>query len=63
MATSEARKRANAKWDKQNMTIIAAKVRNEVKEAFRAACEQNGTTMNAVLLEAMRSYIEQHKPD
>ena len=63
MATSEARKRANAKWDKQNMTTIAARVRRDEREAFRELCEKNGTNINAVLLEAMRSYIEQHKPD
>lgn len=57
MPVSEKKKASNYKWNKQNMTIVAVSVRNEVKEQFKVSCEQNGTTMNAVLLNALRDYI------
>ena len=46
---TEARKRANAKWDKENMTIIGCKVKKDYAARFRAACVAAGTTPNAVL--------------
>lgn len=58
MAVSEKKKASNAKWDKQNMTIIGVTVRNTLKEEFRTVCEQNGTTMNAVLLKALHDYMD-----
>lgn len=57
MAVSEKKKASNRSWDKQNMTIIGVTVRNTLKEEFRAVCEQNGTTMNAVLLKALHDYM------
>ena len=57
---TEAQKKATRKWKQNNMTVIAVHMRNEAKEQFRSVCEQNGTTMNAVLLAAMRSYLAQH---
>lgn len=35
---TEARKRANAKWDKENMVVLACKVKRETAEQFKAAC-------------------------
>lgn len=57
MAVSEKKKASNAKWDKENMTLVSVKVRNTLKEQFRTACEDNGTTMNAVLLKALHDYM------
>lgn len=57
MAVSEKKRAANARWDKENMTLVSVKVRNTLKEEFRAVCEQNGTTMNAVLLKALHDYM------
>lgn len=60
MAKTDAQKRARDKWNRANTAAIAVSVRNEVKEQFRAACERNGTTMNAVLIEAITAYLEKH---
>lgn len=49
---TEARKRANAKWDKENMVVLACKVKRETAEQFKAACAAQGTTSNAVLQQA-----------
>lgn len=56
---TEARKRANAKWDKENMVVLACKVKRETAEQFKAACAAHGTTSNAVLQQAVKAYLEQ----
>ena len=58
--TSESQKRANAKLDKENMTVLACKVRKEVADKFKAACAAEDTTSNAVLQQAVRDYIDAH---
>lgn len=60
MAKTDAQKRARDKWNRANTAPIAVSVRTEVKEQFRAACERNGTTMNAVLFAAIMEYLEKH---
>lgn len=57
---TEARKRANAKWDKENMVVLACKVKRETAEQFKAACAAQGTTSNAVLQQAVKAYLEEH---
>lgn len=60
MAVSEKKKKSNAKWDKENMTVLACKVRREVADKFKAACKSEDTTSNAVLQQAVNAYIEAH---
>ena len=55
-----ARKRANAKWDKENMVVLACKVKRETAEQFKAACAAQGATSNAVLQQAVKAYLEEH---
>lgn len=62
MAVSDARKKANAKWDKENMTIIGCKVRKDYAARFRAACAAAGTTPNAVLKQAADAFMEGQEP-
>ena len=57
---TEARKRANAKWDKENMTILGCKVKKEYAAKFRAACAAQGTTPNAVLKQAADDFMREH---
>lgn len=58
MAVSEARKKANAKWDSQNMTILGCRVRKDYAARFREACAAAGTTPNAVLKQAADDFME-----
>ena len=60
MGISEKKKKSNAKWDKENMTVLACKVRTEVADKFKAACAAEVTTSNAVLQQAVRDYIDAH---
>ena len=56
---TEARKRANAKWDKENMVVLACKVNRETAEQFKAACAAQGTTSNAVLQQAVKAFLDE----
>lgn len=49
VATSEARKRANAKWDKANRKNIACGVSLEQYEKFRQYAEQRGKTVTGMV--------------
>lgn len=51
MTLSEARKRANAKWDGENMTTLGCKVKKDQAEKFKAYCADQGKTANNVLKE------------
>lgn len=63
MATlSESRKKANAKWDKDNMTIVACKVRKDYAERIKAAAARNGETVNAIIKRSLDAYLEEHDP-
>lgn len=58
MPVSESKRRANAKWDAENMTVIGCKVRKDVADKFKAECKRRGTTVNAVFLSAMRDFMK-----
>ena len=58
---TEAKKRNNAKWDKENMMILACKVRKEYAEKVKAAAEANGETVNAIIKRSLDEYLENNK--
>lgn len=60
---SDSQKKASAKWDKENMTVLACKVKRETAEQFKAACAANDTTSNAVLQQAVRNYLDKSSLD
>lgn len=49
MAVSKAKRAANNKWDADNMTIVACKIKKTDAEDFKAYAAENGTTPNALL--------------
>ena len=51
MPVSEAKKKANAKWDNENMATIACKMKKNQAERFKSYCIAQGKTSNAVLRE------------
>lgn len=61
MPLSEARKAANAKWDKENMSTLACKVKKEEAAAFKEHCASQGKTSNTVLKEFVLETIERDK--
>ena len=56
---TEAQKKASAKWDKENMVVLACKVKRETAEQFKAACAAQGTTSNAVLQQAVKAFLDE----
>lgn len=57
MAVSDAKKKANAKWDSENMATLACKVKKDHADKFKAYCSEIGKTSNAVLREYVLSCI------
>ena len=55
---SNAKREANVRWDKENMTILGCRVTRAKAEKFKAACCEMGTTPNAVLLKTVDEVIE-----
>jgi len=53
MAVSRAKRASNNKWDKENMKLVACKIKKEDAEAFKQYADDNDTTPNALL----RTYI------
>lgn len=56
MAITDAKRRANKKWDAGNMAYQTVKVKKTLLEDFKSACAQNGDRVNTVLREAMEKY-------
>lgn len=57
MAISPAKKASNARWDKDNMTTLGCRVKREDAEKYHAAAKSQGTTINAVLKEALKDLL------
>lgn len=57
MTVSESRRKANAKWDKANMTTIGCRVRRDVAERFKQECLNRGTTINEVFCNVVKEYL------
>ena len=60
MALTEAKRKANNKYIKENMTVLGCKVRKDKAELFKATCKDAGTTPNAVFTEAMNIFLIEH---
>lgn len=58
---SDAKKAANRKWDAANMTQLKCSIKRNRAEEFKAACAEDGTTVNAVLLSAVNDYMERRE--
>ena len=59
MALSDAKKKANAKWDKENMTTLGCKVKKEEAAAFKGYASERGKTSNTVLKEYVLQCIDE----
>ena len=62
LAVSEAKKKANAKWDAENMATLACKVKRTQAAAFKAYCTERGQTSNTALKDYVLSCIGEQDP-
>lgn len=60
MATSEARKKANRKWDAENMATIACRLKKEQAERFKQIAAEQGMTANQMLKKFIVEQIEKN---
>ena len=61
MAVSDAKKKANAKWDSENMATLACKVKKDDAAAFKLFCQNKNKTTNTVLREFVLSCIKENE--
>jgi len=59
MPLSDARKKANKKWDSENMQIVACKIRKDTAAKFKEVSKSNGTTPNELLRNFIQEYIQE----
>lgn len=62
MAVSDAKKKANAKWDSENMATLACKVKKDHADKFKAYCAGVGKTSNAILRDFVLESIGEESP-
>ena len=58
---TESQKASRDKWDRANMRVLTCKVTKEKADLFKRACDFLGTTMNAVLSQAIDEAIKRAK--
>lgn len=61
MSPSEAQKKAAAKYHKENIASLACRVKKEQADKFKAYCESQGKTSNAVLREYVLECIAENE--
>lgn len=61
MSPSDAQKKAAAKYHKENIASLACRVKKEQAEKFKAYCEAQGKTSNAVLREYVLECIAENE--
>ena len=62
MPTSDAKRRANARYQAKTIASLACRVKKEQAEAFKAHCESVGKTSNAVLKDFVLGCIGEQEP-
>ena len=60
---SEARKRANAKYNAKAYTKLMVRIRKEDEEEIRAAIEASGESVNGYILKAIRQRMERERKE
>lgn len=58
---SEARKRANAKYNAKAYTKLMVRIRKEDEDAIRTAIEASGESVNGYILKAIRQRMEREQ--
>lgn len=59
MAPTEAKKRANKKYQAKNIASLACRVKKDQAEKFKAYCSSLGKTSNAILRDYVLSCINE----
>lgn len=57
MAMSEAKKKANRKWDAENLTNLSARLPKDLVAEFRATCSAAGDSQASIIRQAIEAYL------
>lgn len=57
---TDAQRRAQNKYDRENVTVLSCKMRKSDAEDFKAACKDSGTTPNAVFNTAVAEFMQDY---
>ena len=60
---TRAKRASNNKWDKENMTILACKVRKDYADTVKQQASKRGMSVNAVLLNAVSDFMGESEYD
>lgn len=60
---TRAKRASNNRWDKENMTILACKVRKDYADTVKQQASKRGTSVNAVLLNAVSDFMGESEYD
>ena len=60
---NRAKRASNNRWDKENMTILACKVRKDYADTVKQQASKRGTSVNAVLLNAVSDFMGKSEYD
>ncbi len=63
MPISEAKKKANARWDNENMATLSCKLKKAQAAKFKSYCETQGKTSNTMLREYVLGCIGEENPE
>ena len=63
MAISEAKKRANNKYNLAHYKIVGCKIKKEDAQAFKEECKKRNTTPNEVLKNAINEFMKAEDPE
>lgn len=58
MALTDAKRRANNKYIKENMTTLSCKIRKDKAALLKQVCEDHNDKVNAILSRAVDDYLE-----
>lgn len=59
MIVSDSQRAARNKWDRENMTKIACRIRKEYKKQFQEYAKKKGKSVHALLLEYVMKCIKE----
>ena len=58
---SEAKRRGNNKWDRENMAVMSCKMRKDKVEEFKRICKEIGTSPNEVFRLAVERTVQDYE--
>lgn len=58
MPKSAKKQASDNRWDRENLKLVAVRLRKEQAEAFKAKCKENGTSCYAVLKKAVEDFMK-----